>query len=472
MTVSVEVSNLGPLRSARADIADLNVLVGRNNTGKTFFATVLHRVLNASSLVRPVRWPLQDVPASLQEWLETQISLCLDQNDGEPRPLLNPSQDILEWVKSAADDTLKMFGLFVLNDIEYAFGVEASELRRRTKSRRAHNCFLRINDAKHDWEVKIPFDSDDIENDIESKGPDPHCWLARLPEKIQQETKMRPQKFAHLRGQDFERNTSYHMGRIYRSWLSDLYEGLPQRAVHLPAGRSGIMGSYQVLAGAAVRQASEAGIRPIEIKPLPGTSSDMLSFLIEPPGSRRYPKRSMNSSMRSLINELEKKMGATIEKVKNPGFGELVVVLTPEGEFPISRTSSIFSELAPLVLALKSDIGRGDYLTIDEPESHLHPAMQRTIASFLVEAVDLGIGVILTTHSDIFLGELNNAIRARKLNDHSISASLFTRDDKWCVSKKLDIDHIDGIEDSTFRDVKELLYDETADLIDELLEQS
>ena len=38
MTVSVEVSNLGPLRSARADIADLNVLVGRNNTGKTFSA--------------------------------------------------------------------------------------------------------------------------------------------------------------------------------------------------------------------------------------------------------------------------------------------------------------------------------------------------------------------------------------------------------------------------------------------------
>ena len=472
MTVSVEVSNLGPLRSARVDIADLNVLVGKNNTGKTFFATVLHRVLNASSHVRPVRWPLQDVPPSLQEWIETQIGICLDRSNGEPRPLVNPSQDILEWVKSAADATLRMFGLLVLNDIEYAFGVEASELRRRTKSRRAHNCFLCINDAKHDWEVKIPFDSDDIEDDIESKGPDPHYLLSKLPEKIQQETNQSPQQFAPLGGQDFERNASYHMGRIYRSWLFDLYEGLPQRAVHLPAGRSGIMGSYQVLAGAVVRQASEAGIRPIEIEPLPGTSSDLLSFLLEPPGRRRYRKRSMNSSMRSFINKLEQKMGATIERVENSGFGHLIVVLTPEGEFPISRTSSMFSELAPLVLALKGDIGRGDYLTIDEPESHLHPGMQRTIASFLVETVDLGIGVILTTHSDIFLGELNNAIRARKLTEHSISASLFTRDDKWCVSRKLDIDHIDGIDDATFRDVKESLYDETADLIDGLLEQS
>lgn len=465
MTVSVEVSNLGPLRSAQADIADLTVLVGRNNTGKTFFATVLHRVLNASSLVRPARWPLQDVPSSLQEWIETQISLCLDQPDGKPLPLDNPSEDVLEWVESAIDATLRMFGLFVLNDIEYAFGLKSSELRRRTASRRAHDCWLRINNTNRDWEVEIRFDSDDIE----SKGPDPHRWLARLPEKIQQVTNMSPEPFAHLRGHDFSRNASYYMGRIYRSWLSDLYEGLPHRAVHLPAGRSGIMKSYQVLAGAVVRQATEAGIRPIEIEPLPGTSSDLLAFLIKPPGGTWHLNRRSNSSLPSLISTLEEQLRATIVKTQNIESRELVVALTPEGEFPISQTSSMLSELAPLLLILKDDIGIGDYLTIDEPESHLHPAMQRTIASFLVETVDLGIGVILTTHSDFFLGELNNAIRARKLNK-SISALLFTRD-KWCVNKNLDIDPIDGIDESTFMDVKESLYDETADLIDALLEQ-
>lgn len=468
MTVSVEVSNLGPLRSAQADIADLTVLVGRNNTGKTFFATVLHRVLNASSLVRPARWPLQDVPASLQEWIETQISLCLDQPDGKPFPLENPSEDVLEWVDNALDAALRMFGLFVLNDIEYAFGLKSSELRRRTASRRAHDCWLRINDTNHDWEVEIRFDSDVIE----SKGPDPHRWLARLPEKIQQVTEMSPEPFAHLRGHDFARNASYHMGRIYRSWLSDLYEGLPHRAVHLPAGRSGIMKSYQVLAGAVVRQAAAAGIRPIEIETLSGTSSDLFAFLIKPTGGPWHPKRRRNSSLPSLISTLEKQLRATIVKTQNAESRELVVALTPEGEFPISQTSSMLSELAPLLLILKNDIGIGDYLTIDEPESHLHPAMQRTIASFLVETVELGIGVILTTHSDFFLGELNNAIRARKLNKKSVSALLFTRDDKWCVNKKLDIDPIDGIDESTFMDVKESLYDETADLIDALLEQS
>ena len=218
-----------------------------------------------------------------------------------------------------------------------------------------------------------------------------------------------------------------------------------------------------------MRQATEAGIRPIEIEPLPGTSSDLLAFLIKPPGGTWHLNRRSNSSLPSLISTLEEQLRATIVKTQNIESRELVVALTPEGEFPISQTSSMLSELAPLLLILKDDIGIGDYLTIDEPESHLHPAMQRTIASFLVETVDLGIGVILTTHSDFFLGELNNAIRARKLNK-SISALLFTRD-KWCVNKNLDIDPIDGIDESTFMDVKESLYDETADLIDALLEQ-
>lgn len=220
-----------------------------------------------------------------------------------------------------------------------------------------------------------------------------------------------------------------------------------------------------------MRQAAAAGIRPIEIETLSGTSSDLFAFLIKPTGGHSHPKRRRNSSLPSLISTLEKQLRATIIKTQNAESRELVVALTPEGEFPISQTSSMLSELAPLLLVLKDDIAIGDYLTIDEPESHLHPAMQRTIASFLVETVNLGVGVILTTHSDFFLGELNNVIRARKLNKKSISAWLFTRDDKWCINKKLDIDIIDGIDESTFMDVKESLYDETADLIDALLEQ-
>lgn len=464
MTVSVEVSNLGPLRSAKADIADLTLLIGKNNTGKTFFATVLHRVINASSPLRPIRWPLQNVPPVLQEWIENQISLHLDQRGGKLSPLETPSEDILEWVSNAADESLKMFGTSVLGDIEYAFGAEANELRRRTPSRHASNCYLRISNTKPDWKIEIRFDS----GDITTQGPDPNYLLSILPEKIQLVVEREPEKFANVQGQDFERNVSLYMSRLYRRWLSDLYKGWPRRAVHLPADRTGIMQSHQVLGSALVRQATEAGIRPIEIESLPGTSADFLSLLINP--RDRYFRRRTDrvAGLWASIKRLEEKMRATIELDKKDS-RDIIVAVTPEGEFPISRTSSMISELATMLLTLKNVIGQDDHLTIDQPETCLHPEMQRTITSFLVELVNYDIGVALTTHSDFFLGELNNAIRARKLNIESVSALLFTRDDRWCTSKSLPIDPIDGIDESVFTTVMEELYNESADLIDDLL---
>ena len=63
MSIFVEVSNLGPLRSAEVEMADLTLLIGDNNTGKTFFATVLHRVLRASHSDPRLSAPIErDIP--------------------------------------------------------------------------------------------------------------------------------------------------------------------------------------------------------------------------------------------------------------------------------------------------------------------------------------------------------------------------------------------------------------------------
>ena len=83
------------------------------------------------------------------------------------------------------------------------------------------------------------------------------------------------------------------------------------------------------------------------------------------------------------------------------------------------NSSSMVSELAPVVLYLRHIVNEEDVLIIEEPESHLHPAMQVEFVRHLAAAVNSGIRVILTTHSEWVLEELANLIRLWDLPEPS-----------------------------------------------------
>ena len=90
----------------------------------------------------------------------------------------------------------------------------------------------------------------------------------------------------------------------------------------------------------------------------------------------------------------------------------------PEGwkdDLPLITTSSMVSELAPVVLYLRYVVQPGDVLIIEEPESHLHPAMQVEFIRHLIAAVRAGIRVMITTHSEWVLDELANLVRVSQV---------------------------------------------------------
>ena len=74
------------------------------------------------------------------------------------------------------------------------------------------------------------------------------------------------------------------------------------------------------------------------------------------------------------------------------------------------NTSSMVSELAPVVLYLRHIVQNGEVLIIEEPESHLHPKMQEEFIRQLAAIVNSGIRVMLTTHSEWVLDELANLV--------------------------------------------------------------
>lgn len=79
------------------------------------------------------------------------------------------------------------------------------------------------------------------------------------------------------------------------------------------------------------------------------------------------------------------------------------------------HASSMVSELAPVVLCLQQTVREGDVLIIEEPESHLHPAIQTEFAKVLARIVKAGVRVIITTHSDWFLEQIGNLMRISDL---------------------------------------------------------
>lgn len=74
----------------------------------------------------------------------------------------------------------------------------------------------------------------------------------------------------------------------------------------------------------------------------------------------------------------------------------------------VHLTGSMVKSLASIVFYLKHLAQKNDLLIIDEPELNLHPDNQRLVAKILVRLVNEGFKVIISTHSDYLIRELNN----------------------------------------------------------------
>jgi hypothetical protein len=72
------------------------------------------------------------------------------------------------------------------------------------------------------------------------------------------------------------------------------------------------------------------------------------------------------------------------------------------------------------------------FLMIDEPEMNLHPKNQRAMARFLASLVNQGIKVMVSTHSDYLVRELNHLTALYKFKDQdSVKAYLASEDNPY-----------------------------------------
>lgn len=144
--------------------------------------------------------------------------------------------------------------------------------------------------------------------------------------------------------------------------------------------------------------------------------------------SRRYPY-AVRSSLK-IANDLEnvQKSESTFAEVADMIEHDLLegeVSMTKSGDvefmpsgavksrkLPFHLSSSIVKTMASLVIYLRHLANAGDTLIIDEPEMNFHPDVQIQLAKVFAVMTARGLRVILSTHSDYIVREINNLIMA------------------------------------------------------------
>jgi ABC-type lipoprotein export system ATPase subunit len=87
-------------------------------------------------------------------------------------------------------------------------------------------------------------------------------------------------------------------------------------------------------------------------------------------------------------------------------------------DLPLSASASSVKELAPLDVLLAKYPAEGVSILFEEPEAHVHPSKQVAIADFIIQAVNKGAHMQITTHSDYFLRRINDRIFLHEIKKH------------------------------------------------------
>ena len=118
----------------------------------------------------------------------------------------------------------------------------------------------------------------------------------------------------------------------------------------------------------------------------------------------------LNSPYYEFANEIEKELLNGKVTVTNDGNVEFSSDKAPRVKLSFHQSSSIVKTLSSLVIYLKHLATKDDLVIIDEPELNLHPDNQIKLTRIFARLINQGIRLVISTHSDYIVREINNLI--------------------------------------------------------------
>ena len=506
-TLELEVENFGPIVEAKIDLRPLTVFVGPSNTGKSYLAILiyaLHRCFSSGPWFG--FWRFSRESGMFQDGGRRQLprktidALVLLARQGladERKWLIDKSVVVPGAVATEIRSIFDAQGESLGNELGRSFGVsEPGTLIRKGKGNEARIVLRR-------------FLSDDA-------APDEHWMTVKSQETIfrtmiPEDTSLQIEPGWGGKSLDMLRRTSEQLvsaadqndaGINWYAWqlievLTSCFAPrqvvgpLRQPAFYLPADRTGVMHTYKTVTSGLIESAPMSGARTAAPGPtLTGYLADFLQQLIALADS---PPDGQGTAMRDIGTQIEDTIlggSVHVERMVLTGFPHFTYQPKDwKDRLPLMNASSMVSELGPVVLYLRHLVRPGDVLIVEEPESHLHPAMQVEFTRQLAALVRAGVRVIVTTHSEWILEELANVVRrselceARRkeiangevfLNPDQVGAWLFKpkRRPRGSVVEEMKPDDETGLYPTDYDPVSEALYNENVEIYNRIQDGS
>ncbi|MDE0298984.1 MAG: AAA family ATPase [Candidatus Poribacteria bacterium] len=384
--------NVGPVKNAELELGDLTIIAGRNNTGKTYLAYTLYGFLKM--------W---------KRWLDTDALLALVTNDCVDFPDIYSITDKVnregrvsfpldrkQFSRQQRTVIQELARNFSEDALSSVFSAYQSDFHRSHLDVKPNED---ISEGSHVVKEKIG-ESDSLS--IEYDGSNV----------VVSTNKVKNQQLIPDLG----------LNIIHQYFLLLLHNQLPDPFI-LSAERFGISLFYKEL------DFTKNQLVDLLQKLGENKNTDRISpFLFVDRTTSRYAlpikdnidfTRDISDLQKRKSEIFESKLFDDIKDMMDGYYGSssddirfISKTRKQEGKFNIllHLASSSARELVDLYFFLKHVAKKNHLLIIDEPESHLDTSNQILLARLLARCVRAGLKVLITTHSDYLIKEINNLV--------------------------------------------------------------
>ena len=421
--MKIKFQNFGSIKEAELDLRPLTVIIGPNNSNKTYIAYSIY------GLWKQINSNLFFIcKAIAQEFLEQVTNKKQDILFLEINKLsLEINKYFITLVNKYIKDGIEKFNG---NILELFFQDSSGKIFEKTRFQIDINENI-IREAINKLLNQIFYDYDHLEKiGISKIEDDNEKLILYFGESINDVSILH--------------NVIMFLSLVIRNIFSD---SLP-----FPAERNAFINTYKILASRRYKLLKEAKRRGFKREILsnnrqlellqeqgdisyPQPVEDFLDFLTDLElENKSDPDPKNKNEFQQLADQIEEHIqNKNKTKFKNTKFGgkEIKVSVKRGLEIDLYNASSSIKQLAPLLLYLRYRAKVGDFLVIDEPEMNLHPESQVKLLEALSILVNLGVRVLLTTHSPYIMAHLNNIVNGNHDNQEILenqAQSLYLQD--------------------------------------------